>query len=134
MPFKMKYDKSSFPFKSAVKETEKGKKDKEKREVVQPMVVKSDKPDSFGVKTGKFIGNMLLGGAENAGLIGKVQRFTLKTGDKDKLEEEITKPLVFTPADEIIASNLSLSPKTKVMTDLFNANLKNQGKDFKLKI
>ena len=134
MPFKMKYDKSSFPFKSAVKDTEKDDKTTKEKEVVQPMVVKSDKPDSFGVKTGKFIGNMLLGGAENAGLIGKVKRFTLKTGDKDKLEEEITKPMVFTPADEIIANRFALSPKTKVMKDLFNANLKNQGKDFKLKI
>ena len=134
MPFKMKYDKSSFPFKSAVKETEKDDETKKEKEVVQPMVVKSDKPDSFGVKTGKFIGNMLLGGAENAGLIGKVKRFTLKTGDKDKLEEEITKPMVLTPADEIIGNRFALSPKTKVMRDLFNANLKNQGKDFKLKI
>ena len=134
MPFKMKYDKSSFPFKSAVKDTEKDDKTTRENEVVQPMTVKSDKPDSFAAKTGKFIGNMLLGGAENAGLIGKVKRFTLKTGDKDKLEEEITKPMVFTPADEIIANRFALSPKTKVMKDLFNANLKNQGKDFKLKI
>ena len=134
MPFKMKYDKSSFPFKSAVKETEEDDKTKKEKEVVQPMVVKSDKPDSFGVKTGKFIGNMLLGGAENAGLIGKVSRFTLKTGDKDKLEEEITKPMVLTPADEIIGNRFALSPKTKVMRDLFNANLKNVGKDFKFKI
>jgi len=130
----MKYDKSSFPFKSAAKDKQKDDETKKEKEVVQPMVVKSDKPDSFGVKTGKFIGNMLLGGAENAGLIGKVKRFTLKTGDKDKLEEEITKPMVLTPADEIIGNRFALSPKTKVMRDLFNANLKNQGKDFKLKI
>ena len=30
MPFKMKYDKSSFPFKSVAKETDKGDKDKQK--------------------------------------------------------------------------------------------------------
>ena len=96
MPFKMKYDKSSFPFKSAVKQTEEDDKTKKEKEVVQPMVV--------------------------------------KRGDKDKLEEEITKPMVLTPADEIIGNRFALSPKTKVMRDLFNANLKNQGKDFKLKI
>ena len=134
MPFKMKYDKSSFPFKSAAKETEKGDKDKPKNEVVQPMVVKSDKPDSFGVKTGKFIGNMLLGGAENAGLIGKVGRFTLKTGDKEKLDEEVMSSVNENPSDQVIGNRFALSPKTKVMRDLFNANLKNQGKDFKLKI
>ena len=134
MPFKMKYDKSSFPFKSVAKEAEKDDKTKKEKEVVQPMVVKSDKPDSFGVKTGKFIGNMLLGGAENAGLIGKVKRFTLKTGDKDKLEEEITKPMAYTPADEIIASNLALSPKTKAIKNLLNQNLKNVGGNFKLKL
>ena len=99
MPFKMKYDKSSFPFKSAVKETEKDDKTKEKKEAVQTMVVKSDKPDSFAVKTGKFIGNMLLGGAENAGLIGKVGRFTLKTGDKEKLDEEVMSSVNENPGD-----------------------------------
>ena len=133
MPFKMKYDKSSFPFKSVAKETEKEDKTKKEKEVVQPMVVKSDKPDSFGVKTGKFIGNMLLGGAENAGLIGKVKRFTLKTGDKDKLEEEITKPFGSTDADGILAGNFALSPKTKAIKNLLNKNLKNVGGNFKFK-
>ena len=134
MPFKMKYDKSSFPFKSAVKETEKNDNTKKEKEVVQPMVIKSDKPDSFGVKTGKFIGNMLLGGAENAGLIGKVSRFTLKTGDKDKLEEEVMNSVNENPADQVIGNRFALSPRTKAIKNLFNANLKNQGKDFKLKI
>ena len=134
MPFKMKYDKSSFPFKSAVKETEKNDNTKKEKEVVQPMVIKSDKPDSFGVKTGKFIGNMLLGGAENDGLIGKVSRFTLKTGDKDKLEEEVMNSVNENPADQVIGNRFALSPRTKAIKNLFNANLKNQGKDFKLKI
>ena len=134
MPFKMKYDKSSFPFKSAIKDTGKDDETTKEKEVVQPMVVKSDKPDSFAVKTGKFLGNMLLGGAENAGLIGKVSRFTLKTGDKDKLEEEVMSTVSENPADQVIGNRFALSPRTKVMRDLFNANLKNQGKDFKLKI
>ena len=42
--------------------------------------------------------------------------------------------MVLTPADEIIGNRFALSPKTKVMRDLFNANLKNVGKDFKFKI
>ena len=134
MPFKMKYDKSNFPFKSAVKDAGKDNETTEEKEVVQPMVVKSDKPDSFAAKTGKFLGNMLLGGAENAGLIGKVNRFTLKTGNKDKLDEEVMSTVNENPADEVIGNRFALSPKTKVMRDLFNANLKNQGKDFKLKI
>ena len=72
---------------------------------------------------------MLLGGAENAGLIGKVGRFTLKTGNKDKLEEEVISTVNENPADQVIGNRFALSPRTKVMRDLFNANLKNQGKD-----
>jgi len=81
MAFEMKHNNKSFPFKS----DEDAKKDKK----IQPNVTRTGEGDNFATKAGKFLGNMLIGGAEEAGLIGRTNKFTLNLGKKDAIEKAI---------------------------------------------
>ena len=81
MAFEMKHNNKSFPFKSD--------EDAEKDKKIQPNVIRTGEGDNFATKTGKFLGNMLIGGAEEAGLIGKTNKFTLNLGKKDAVEKAI---------------------------------------------
>ena len=105
MAFKMKYNKNNFPFKSPMKDddannngdnnennennNQNNDKDKKSDKGTFSFHDPSIKKDSFASATGKFLGNMLLGGAENAGLIGKTRRFKFNFGNKDKVQEII---------------------------------------------
>ena len=105
MAFKMKYNKNNFPFKSPMKDDDANNngdnnENNENNNQNNDKDKKSDKgnfsfhdpnikKDSFASATGKFLGNMLLGGAENAGLIGKTRRFKFNFGNKDKVQEII---------------------------------------------
>jgi|TARA_R100000084_G_C4616884_1_gene131053 hypothetical protein len=105
MAFKMKYNKNNFPFKSPMKDddannngdnnennennNQNNDKDKKSDKGTFSFHDPNIKKDSFASATGKFLGNMLLGGAENAGLIGKTRRFKFNFGNKDKVQEII---------------------------------------------
>ena len=121
MAFKMKYNKNNFPFKSPMKDDDasnngNNNENNENNNQDNDKSKKSDKgtfsfhdpsikKDSFASATGKFLGNMLLGGAENAGLIGKTRRFKFNFGNKKKVDEIINSKTPSQNADNSVIVN-----------------------------